>query len=60
MLKLAFTNKDNFLRSKTNLGKIRKAIKILRTKEKKKKRKVTKLHTLGAIDVGIFIKYFFK
>ena len=56
MLKLVFTNKDNFLKSKEILGKIRKVSKILISKEKRKKRKVTKILTIGVLDVGFVLK----
>ena len=56
MLRLVFTNKDNFLKSKEILGKIRKVSKILISKEKRKKRKVTKILTIGVLDVGFVLK----
>ena len=57
MLELAFTNKDNLMRSKANLEKIRKAIKILRTKEKKKKGKLQKYTQQVSLMWEFVIKY---
>ena len=56
MLRLVLTNKDNFLKSKEILGKIRKVSKILISKGKMKKRKVTKILTIGVLDVGFVLK----